>query len=306
MDTNDEESVSRQDDGKVSGSDKKKFSPTKVQKYMIAAGTIIVIAVSVILYTMPEAKKPVVHKAQIKVAETSKPEPQKIMTSTNRDTLKAATPAPDASFANANAAKIAQRFLPAVEAQPTFKVVPQHSAVKAKNRRVLTRYMMKKLNSRPAAKGIMSSTPSMASLPVMMTIPQKTIVPVPNRSAKDETEDSGQKRTAENIKLFMAKGWIPYYMRDNEHLLYRNAADGGSTVPKMINTAWFLDADTVVLFAHALNCPEKNMDTFAYMELDAQTLKVTNSSSRDIAEQGLQFKSIQDASDQKLYDIVCK
>ena len=46
----------------------------------------------------------------------------------------------------------------------------------------------------------------------------------------------------------------------------------------MINTAWFLDADTVVLFAHALNCPEKNMDTFAYMELDAQTLKVTNSS----------------------------
>jgi hypothetical protein len=316
-DNNDDELVPRQDDSGEPVSDKKKFNPTKAQKYMIAAGTLIIIAVSVILYVLPEKKKPVVHRNQIRKQEIHKSEGQKVMTSSHQSVVKASPPEHDTRFTNSTAAKavhspgqpgeVNRENKPAAteraEATSPAKPSSLKSMARLKKRRVLSEQMMNKLNPRHAVKG---TKPEAVLLPMANAIPQKPVVVETTAPVKHVPRDRGAELTAENKKLFMAKGWATYYASDNDILLYRKVDEGSTDTTKMINSAWFLGGDNIVLFANAVNCPEQSMDTFAYTELDAQTLKIVKGRSRDVTDEGMQYRYITDASDLALYDKVCK
>ncbi len=295
-------------DGKGSPPARKwKIKPTKAQLYMISAGTLIVIAVSVILYNMPAKKEPVGHRSQHKSVEGGQQEPykkelHKIMTAARQSAVKPPKAEHDGHFGNSTSAKMGHVPKPYVDSAAEMKPFSPLDSIAMKKRRVLSPYLLKKLNPRPLAREKHLTAP----LNVAMPVPQKPLGSHSPEMSNSETFSGVQKRTAENIKLFMSKGWAPYYSHGRDQLLYRAPDDGGSESRKMINTAWFLGDSNIVLFANALNCPEKSIDTFAYMELDAQTLKTTKSGARDSAEKGNQLKDIQEPSDLALHDKVCR
>ncbi len=306
--TNEEENSAPQNDEGSTSPKKWKIKPTKAQLYMIAAGTIIVIAVSVLLYSMPAKKEVTGHKSQYKKSvagqEPYKKELHKIMTASRQNALKPAGAGADHRFANSTAAKRGYVPNPTVAAKAEMKSPSLLDVVTSRQKRVLSPYLLHKLNSRYAVKGKKHVS---APLAASMAIPQKPAIPVPVQVTQQyDPRESARKQTAENIKMFIAKGWTPYYTHDNEVLLYRAPDDGGTESRKMINTAWFLGDENIILFANALNCADKSIDTFAYMELDAQTLKTTGSRARDIAEKGVQQKDIQEPSDLALHGKVCR
>ena len=132
---------------------------------------------------------------------------------------------------------------------------------------------------------------------------KKTISTPPAKNDKQSVEKGS---LAANADLFIAKGWSAYYKQGGNVLLYRYFGRGAGSSVKLINTAWLLANNDITVFANAVNCSDKSIDTFAFIELDPVTLKSKNSNSRKISETGHRFESIWDKGDAALYDKVCR
>lgn len=223
------------------------------------------------------------------------------MTAARQNAVKPPVAGPDNHFGNSTTAKAGDMSKPPLlggKQEMNSDALP--AAVAAQKRRTLSPYLLHKLNARHVVKA--KRLPE--SITSSMAIPQKPADFVVAPTLTDPREIA-RKQTADNIKLFMSKGWTSYYSHNNEVLLYRAPDEGGTDTRKMVNTAWFVGDSSIVLFANALNCPDKSIDTFAYMELDGKTLKTTTSGVRDSAEKGTQLKDIQEASDLALHGKVC-
>jgi len=336
-DTDNEENSEQQNDENSHDSGKKKFISKRMLQYMIAAGTIIVIAVSVLVYNLPAKKEPVVHRSQIKKQETAHNKAMyKVMTSSHQDSAKepkaeqASTshqvvvqeskaeqaPAHQGVVAKESKATQEHHFTNATTAKtgrmPSHAVAATKQDVNRENlrykatlkkRRVLSNYMKKKLNPRNLVRRTREEA---LHLPTILAIPQKPTVSDAPQPTKSDPYVTARIQKNENISLFIAKGWTPYYTRNSDVLLYRNVDGDDNISGKLLNTAWFLGTGDIVVFAHALNCSDKSMDTFAFSVLNAKTLRTISSKSRDITENGMQFKYIQDTSDLALYDRACR
>ena len=124
--------------------------------------------------------------------------------------------------------------------------------------------------------------------------------------AKKEKYNSKKGLPSDNAEILTAKGWSVYYEQDGNVLLYRYFGKVTNKTIKFVNTAWLLVDNDMIVFANAINCTDKSIDTFAFIELDAGTFEIMNSKSRRISETGIRFKSIRDKGDTALYDKVCR